>query len=164
MPLQAAAAPAVAPLPRVRLAVESDIDEILQLGRALHEENGLVDLDESLIRQAAEGAIRGRDGIVGVIGKTPIEAMIFLQLRRFWYSPSVHLEECLAYVAPEYRKSRNAIALIEFAKAAALRLDVPLLIGIVSNEKTAQKIRLYERRLGKQSGAYFLFHGHTGKG
>ena len=163
MLLQAAAAPAVAPLPRVRLAVESDLNEILQLGRALHEENGLVGLDENLIRQAAEGAISGKDGIVGVIGKTPIEAMIFLQLRRFWYSQSVHLEECLAYVLPAHRKSRNAIALIEFAKAASLKLGVPLLIGIVSNEKTAQKIKLYERRLGKQAGAYFLFNARTGK-
>ena len=165
MHTQVVAAPATATaLPRVRLAVEDDLDELLAMGHELHAENGLVSLDEDLIRQAALNALRGQDGMFGVIGKNPIEGMIFLQLRRFWYSTEVHLEESLNFVRIPFRKSRNAIALIEFAKAASLRLGVPLLIGIVSNEKTTQKIRLYERRLGKQSGAYFLWNAHTGKG
>ena len=162
---EATSAPlAATALPRVRLAVESDLEEILAMGHELHAENGLMSLDDGLIRQAALAAIHGQDGIVGVIGKDPIQAMIFLQIRRYWYSRDEHLEEALAFVRENFRKSRNAIALIEFAKAASIRLGVPLLIGIVSNDKTIQKIRLYERRLGKQSGAYFLFNGHTGKG
>jgi GNAT superfamily N-acetyltransferase len=151
-------------LPRVRRAVESDLEEVLQLGRDLHAENGLMGLDEDLIRQAAVQAIMHNNGIVGVIGKDPIEAMIYLGLRQYWYTKDVHLEEMLAYVRPDHRRSKNAIALIEFAKSASLSLGIPLLIGIVSNEKTTQKIRLYERRLGKQSGAYFVYNGHTGKG
>ena len=164
MHTQAATGPVAALLPSVRVATEDDLEEILELGHELHHENGLMSLDENAIRQAALAAIHGREGIVGVIGKNPIEGMIFLGIRQFWYSQDVHLEEMLNFVRVAHRKSRNAIALIEFAKSAATRLGVPLLIGIVSNERTEQKIKLYERRLGKPAGAYFLFQGRTGKG
>ena len=150
-------------LPKVRLAAPDELDEVIQLGRELHEENGLMNLDEDMIRQAAEGAVLHGQGIAGVIGKDPIEAMIYLGLRQYWYTKELHLEEMLNFVRPQFRKSRNAIALIEFAKSAAIKLGVPLLIGIVSNDKTAQKIRLYRRRLGEPAGAYFLYGSKTGQ-
>lgn len=154
--------PASKPLPRVRLATPADLDGLLEMGRELHRENGLMSLDEGMIRQAAEGALLHNRDTFGVIGKPGhLEAMIYLGLRQFWYSKDVHLEELLAYVSPNFRKSRNAIALIEFAKASALKLGVPLLIGIISSTNTKQKIKLYERRIGPMSGAYFLFNGKT---
>ena len=168
--MQNHAAPAVATefdstqerLPKLRLALPEDLEEVLEMGRLLHAENGLMSLDEAMMRQAAEAAILHKQGIIAVIGKNPIEAMIFLGLRQYWYSRDVHLEELLAYVLPQFRKSDNAKALIEFAKSAAAKLKLPLLIGILSNSRTAQKIRLYQRRLGEPSGAYFIFNGRTG--
>jgi len=150
-------------LPKLRLALPEDLEEVLRMGRQLHAENGLMPLDESLMRQEAEEAVlRKRGGVIAVIGKNPIEAMIFLSLRRYWYSKNMHLEELLAYVLPQFRKSNNAKALIEFAKSAALKLGLTLIIGVVSNSRTAQKVRLYQRRLGEPSGAYFIFNGRTG--
>ena len=152
-------------LPRVRVAALSDLDEIIQMGRELHAENGLMSWDEGKVEMAAVNALRGTDGIVGVIGANPIQAMIYLCRRQYWYAKDgdVHLEEFLAFVRPEFRKSNNAKALIEFAKSSSDRLGVPLLIGIVSNEKTAQKIRLYRRRLGEPAGAYFMYGSKTGQ-
>ena len=151
--------------PRVRMASVDDLDEIMQMGRELHAENGLMSWDEDKVKTAAVNALRGVDGVVGVIGAGPIQAMIYLCLRQYWYAQDgdAHLEEFLAFVRPEFRKSNNAKALIEFAKSSAKRLGVPLLIGIVSNEKTAQKIRLYRRRLGEPSGAYFIYGSKTGQ-
>ncbi len=153
-------------LPHVRLATEDDLEDILAMGRELHQENGLMSLDEGKIRQVALNALRGMDGVIGVIGKNPIEGMILLALRQFWYAKDgdMHIEEFFSHVRPQFRRSYNAQALIEFAKDTALRVGVPLLIGIVSNTRTEQKIRLYERRLGKPAGAYFVFNGHTGQG
>lgn len=163
-PQSAVAAPAAASsLPRVRLAGEDDIEQILDMGRKLHHENGLMTLDDSLIRQVAEDAILHDAGVFGVIGDPGhLEAMILLELRKYWYSSDVHLEELLNYVRPQYRRSKNAIALIEFAKTQASRLGIPLLIGILSNKSTEQKVRLYQRRLGKPSGAYWIYGGKTG--
>jgi len=150
------------PLPKVRLATPDEIEEVLAMGRELHAENGLTDLDEVAIRQAVEGAILHGQGVAAVIGRNPIEAGIFLGLRHYWYSSQMHLEEMLAFVRPQFRKSDNAKALLEFAKEAAVKLGVPLLIGIVSNDRTKQKIRLYQRRLGEPAGAYFLYNAKTG--
>jgi len=152
-------------LPHVRAATINDLDEIMEMGRELHVENGLMSWDENKVKAAAVNALQGLDGVVGIIGRNPIQAMIYLCLRQYWYAKDgdVHLEEFLAFCRPQFRKSDNAKALIEFAKSSALRLGVPLLIGIVSNERTEQKIRLYRRRLGPQAGAYFLFGSKTGQ-
>ena len=162
--LSVAAAPVAANhLPRVRLATEADIEQILDMGHALHKENGLMRLDDQLIQEITESVILNDEGVFGVIGDVGhLEGMILLQLRKYWYSQDCHIEELLNYVKPRYRKSRNAIALIEFAKSQAQRLGVPLLIGILSNKSTEQKMKLYQRRLGPPSGGYWIFNGNTG--
>jgi GNAT superfamily N-acetyltransferase len=84
-------------------------------------------------------------------------------MARFWYTEDFHLEELYNFVHPDYRKSDNAKALIDFAKNTAEKINVPLMIGIISNHRTEQKIRLYQRRLGKPSGGYWLYNANTGK-
>jgi GNAT superfamily N-acetyltransferase len=151
-------------LPKVRIAVDADIDQVIELGKMLHSENALMPLSEQKIAAAAWKAIRQDMAILGVIGDVGhVEAMIHLTIGRFWYTDDFHIEELYAFVRPEYRKTNNAKALVEFAKENSLRIGVPLLIGIISNDRTKAKIRLYERRLGEPAGAYFLFNGKTGQ-
>lgn len=149
--------------PSVRLATMDDLDDLLVLGHELHIENGLLNLDEALIRQGAVDAINGNNSVVGVIGATGnIEAAIHLAFRRFWYTADWHLEELWAYVRPQYRKSTRAKSLVQYAKHCADTLKVPLLIGILSNERTEAKVALYRRQLGEPTGAYFLYNAKTG--
>lgn len=153
----------VQPLPKIRVATMADLEDLLRLGHELHAENGLMPLDEELIRKGALDAIEGKESVVAVIGKPGrLEAAIHLSFNQFWYTSQVHLTELWAYVRPEFRKSRNAQALVEFAKNMAVRFNVPLLIGVLSNSQTEQKIRLYRRKLGAPAGAYFLYNGKTG--
>lgn len=150
-------------LPQVRTGVEADIPQIIEMGRMLHAENAMMPLSLQRVEDAARRGIAQDMAMIGIIGDVgKAEAMIGLTVGRFWYTDSFHLEELFAFVRPEFRKSNNAKALIEFAKSSALRIGVPLLIGVISNERTEAKTRLYERRLGKPSGAYFLFNGKTG--
>lgn len=156
--------PALKPLPPVRIAVEADAPQLLELGRMLHEENGLSGWAEDAVQNTMWRGIRGDRSVFGVIGPVGhVEAMILLFVGRMWYSNDPHIEELLSYVHPDHRKSENAKALVEFAKAMSDRVGVPLLIGIVSNDRTEQKIRLYQRRLGKPSGAYFIYGAKTGR-
>jgi GNAT superfamily N-acetyltransferase len=151
-------------LPKVRVAVKDDFPQILGLCRMLHAENGLTGWAEERIVSALHRAIAGDGSVIGVIGTAgSLEAMIHLFISRMWYSNDPHLEELYAYVHKDHRRSNNAKSLIEFAKSTAERLNVPLLIGIVSNHRTEQKIRLYQRRLGKPSGCYFLYNATTGR-
>ena len=140
-----------------------DLEDLLALGRELHKENGLLNLDESMIRQGAIDAINGNNSAVAVIGPVGnIEGAIHLAFRKFWYTADWHLEELWSFVRPSYRRSRNAKALIQYAMRCSETLNVPLLIGILSNIRTEAKVELYKRQLGKPAGAYFLYNAKTG--
>jgi hypothetical protein len=153
----------VQPLPKVRIATPLDIDDLLRLGDELHAENAIMPKDDTVIRQCVVDAILGRASVIAVIGEIgEIQGAIHLAFNRFWYTSDVHLAELWAFVRPQYRKSRNAVALIEFAKSMAVEFKTPLFIGVVSNTDTEKKIRMYRRRLGEPAGAYFLYNGRTG--
>lgn len=150
-------------LPKVRLAKPADAQSLFEIGCSLHEENGLMPISKERCWQAVVRAINKDRMIAGVIGPVgKLEAAIILTIGQFWYTDYPHLEELAAYVLPAYRRSNRAKALVEFAKNSASELKVPLLIGIISNNRTEAKIRLYERQLGPRSGAFYLWNGKTG--
>lgn len=127
--------------------------------KLLHEENGLFPMDEEKVRGTLKMAFERRGGTLGIIGKAGrIEAMIFMLFAQMWCTSSWHLEELFNYVRPEYRKSNNAKLLIQFAKQCAEELHLPLIIGVISNTRTEQKIKLYERQFSKPSGAFFTYN------
>ena len=146
----------------VRLARPSDEDQLFELCRQLHEENGLCRMDDDLVRNNLRTATRGEHGIIGVIegedGK--LEGVISLIISRFWYSKEWFLEELFNFVPKEYRTSTRAKSLLAYAKKCADEMKMPLLIGIVSNIRTEAKIKLYERQLPK-AGAFFLYNRET---
>ena len=149
----------------VRWADRRDEQRVMDLCHLLHKENGLFDMDEDSVRGMLRKAWNRDGGIVGVIGAPdkPLEGAICLCLEQMWYSKQWHLGELFNYVHPDHRRSDHAKALIEFAKASAEKLKVPLIIGIISNHRTEAKVRLYERRLPK-AGAFFVYNTATAGG
>jgi hypothetical protein len=146
-------------MPIVRLATMEDLPRLLKFCEQLHEENGISKIDWDVGVPFLVQGIRRQGAIVGVIGPVgAIEGMVFLQFSRFWYSKDDILDELFNYVAPEYRRSNNAKALAKFAKDCSEKIDIPLLIGILSNIRTEGKIRLYRSIFGPPSGAYFLIN------
>ena len=153
----------VTPAPKVRLIVEADIPALIAYGFDMHQETGLMRFSRKRVAETLYKALK-RDGVVvGAIG--PVgnpEAAICMMIGQFWYSDQPHLEEVFDYVRPEFRRSNYAKTLINYAKQCADEFKVPLLIGIISHQRTEAKIRLYRRLLGEPAGAYFLYNGKTG--
>jgi len=106
-------------------------------------------LDRGLARDKSIIGIVEEDGI--------IKASIGLFIWSWWYSDSVHLEDFWNFVHPEYRKSTHAKTLLSFARKASDDLSIQLLIGILSSERTAAKVRLYENEFGPSMGAGFVY-------
>lgn len=151
-------------VPRVRLAKPEDEDEIFAICKLLHDENGLFPMSEQKVRARIRECTEQRGGIIGVIGDPgDIQAIVCLIINQFWYSDTFSLDEQFAYVLPNHRRSENAKELIIFAKACAQELKLPLVIGVLSTERTRAKVRLYERQLGSPSGAYFLVGTSSGQ-
>ena len=143
---------------RVRIADKGDEEELMELSRQLWKENGLFELNENKVRSMFRKAFNREGGILGVIGAPgSIEGMICMVISSFWYSDNPHLEELFNYVAPKYRKTRNAVELVAFAKWCSDESGFPLVIGVISNERTEGKVRLYQRQLDKPIGNFFFY-------
>lgn len=150
----------------VRKATPEDIQEIWRLFLQGHKENGIftlapekVDffLHRALYPDTIHPGDTGPRGQIGVIGSPGnLEAVVFLILGSFWYSHDIHLEELLVYVDPECRASDHAKSCINWMKRMADQLGVKLLTGIISRDRTASKIRLYDRHLPRV-GAFYLY-------
>ena len=150
----------------IRKATPFDAPEIWRLFLQVHRENGLFTIDPSKVTGLLDRALhperipawdtgpRAQIGVIGPYGR--LEALVFLLISSFWYSSELHLEELLVYVDPECRKSRHAIVCIDWMKKLADELKIPLLTGIISKDRTAAKIRLYDRQLPR-IGAFYLY-------
>lgn len=147
-------------LPLVRAAAPDDFPQLMEFCHLLYKENGAVSVHWPTVEIMMMNGVNGDGACVGVIGPVgAVEGMIYLRISTMWYSEDAILEEIFNFVPRKYRKSRNAQALIEFAKNAAKRFDVPLLIGVLSKKKTRAKVRFYSQHLGEPSGAFFWYRG-----
>ena len=155
----------------VRRATPEDHEGIWELLDLVHEENAVLTqsklkidwyldriLHPELIAEGDTG-VRGFIGVIGPVGA--LEGMIIICLGTMWYSDDILLEEYVNFVHPKHRKSDHAKTLVSYAKHIADKTGTPLLIGIVSNTRTAAKVRLYRRQL-PECGSFFLYNATAG--
>jgi len=151
---------------KVRIATMSDMDEIMSLAVEAAKENGFLDASTTLLAKAVWGPINQDHGIIGCIGEPGalLEGMVVLSIGKIFYSDTDCLEERTLYLRPEFRSAKGGRAnkLLEFSMSAADSLGLPLLIGVLSNERTEAKCRLYQRKLGPAAGAYWIYRTRTG--
>jgi len=143
----------------VEIATPDDEDLIVDMFKLMHEENGIFDISEDKVRQMVRMATSNKGGIIGIIkGDDSLEGMICLIIDQLWYSEEWFLSELFNFVHPNFRRSSRVKSLLAFAKKCSTEVHLPLLIGVVSNERTEAKVKLYERQFPK-AGAFFMFNG-----
>ncbi len=147
----------------VRLAGKAEEAELMEMCREIHAENGLVSMSEPKVKAMLNRAFNREGGIIGVIGEPgSLEAIIMIVMTSFWSSEDTHLEELFSYVRRPFRRKLHgpnlphAEALAHFAKKCSNEIGVPLVIGIITNNRMAGKVRLYRKIFGYPSGAYFV--------
>lgn len=156
--------------PTVRLAGPEDEREIYRLLMLANAENAIMESNSArvmyFVQRFLYGAFiqdDGPRGCFGVIGQGPggkLEAVVMMAIGQFWYTMQQHLEEYLVFVDPEFRQGnlRHGIVLIDWAKEQVHKTGLPLITGILSNNRTEAKCRLYRRHLPK-IGEYFFYSG-----
>lgn len=141
----------------VRGATPADEPELLRLLRLMWAEGGMFPLDEDCVRDIFARAFNKDGGLIGVIGEIGnLRAALYLLITRQWYTTHFHIEDIFNFVDPAHRSSSYADALIRFAQHSADSLGIPLFLGVLSNKRTLEKVRLYRRRLGMPVGAVFV--------
>jgi len=141
----------------VRKALPRDREPILEICRQNHSENGQFSLSLPKVEAMVDKAFTGGGAVVGLVGDNRIEGAILLLCAQFWYTDDWALEEIFNYVHPDFRRSTHAKDMIQFGKRCSDELGIPLVIGVVSNERTRAKMELYRRQLGDPVGGYFLY-------
>jgi len=144
----------------------SDVDDIMELAMSACSENGFVEPNPTKLLSEIWPALnrdKGIIGVVGVSGQKP-QGAILLRIGNIWYSDAEILEERAVFIHTDFRSAKGGRArkLCEFGKRVSDELGIPLTIGVLSNQRTEGKIRMYERIFGKPSGAYFLYGIRTG--
>jgi hypothetical protein len=141
----------------VRLAIPSDETEMMGFLRDMWTENGMARLYPDKVRNFLRRGLVRDNALIGVIrGPKEIEASVGLFIGEWWYSDEQHVEDFWNFVREPYRRSDHAKALLDFARWAGEQLQRALLMGVLSDERTAAKVRLYQRKFGQPKGAIFV--------
>jgi hypothetical protein len=140
----------------VRKALPVDKPQIMEMCEENWKDNRQFSLSITKVEAMIDKAFSRGGTIIGVIGPAKIEGMIVLNIGSFWYTDDWCLEEVQNYVRPQFRKTTHAKDMIDFGKRCSDELGIPLVIGVVSNERTRAKMELYRRRLGDPVGGYFI--------
>lgn len=157
----------------VRLATPEDEENLLDLAIRAWHENGIMDVNPEKMLGMIRPSLYLWQGLCGVIGEPgkKIEGAVLLRMSQMWYSDSWMLEEKAVFVDPDFRRIGkirsgqtvgHARRLVEFSKQVADGLNVPLIIGVLSNHRTKSKVKFYERQFGEPAGAFFLYGVKTG--
>lgn len=151
---------------KVRVGTPADVDAMMELALAACDENGFVSPNPEKLLGEIWPALNMDHGLIGIIGESgqKLEGAVLLRIGTMWYSDNQVLEEKAIFIHPDYRSAKGGRArlLCEFSKKVADNLEIPLIIGVLSNHRTEAKVRLYERQFGKPSGAFFLYGATTG--
>lgn len=140
-------------------AKPADKEAVIEICKEDHFENGQFSLSPPKLEAMVSRILDKGEGVIGLIRKSSeVEAVMLMQISQFWYTQDYCLEEVLNFVRPQYRRSTNAKDMIQFAKRCSDELGIPLVIGVVSNERTKPKIELYRRQLGESVGGYFIYN------
>lgn len=156
-----------APAITVRVANLDDLDPVMALCMAAVEDNGFLGADPIKLVHAVYPALMLDGGVIGVVEEPDgtLSGGVLLHISKHWYSEESFLEEKSVFIHPDFRrvKGGRAARLMEFAKHTSDTLGLPLLIGVLSSERTEGKTRLYKQKFGEPSGAFFLYNGRTGR-
>lgn len=143
----------------VQIGTPQDVDQLMALASSACEENGFLPPNPVKILQEIWSALHQHYGLVGIIKNETglIEGAILMRIGDMWYSDQMVLEERGIFIHPDYRNAKGGRArkLCEFAKEVSERINIPLVIGILSNTRTEAKVRLYNDSLASRLVHFF---------
>lgn len=143
--------------PDVRLAVLDDLKSVLELMHCAANEDAQHPVDDIKVVDMLRRYYEQQGALLAVIGEpgSPV-AYLLMIVDPIWYSQDFQLLELSLFVHPEHRRSNYAKQLMQFSKQASEGLQLDLTIGVLSNDRTEAKVRLYQRQF-KTAGAYFMY-------
>ena len=144
----------------VRIGTLDDLDPMMELALMGAAENGISISSPRKVLEEVYPALARKGGLMGVVGPRggKPQGGVLLRIVEPWYTDTEVLEERAIFIHPDHRSAKGgrAARLCEFSIKVSDELGLPLMIGVLSNHRTAAKVKLYERFFGPPSGAYWF--------
>lgn len=151
----------------IRIGSPDDLPDMMDIAMHASEENGFVRKSVNKMLREIYCALHTDHGLMGIIGVAgePAEGAVLLRIGEMWYSDDPVIEEKAIFVRPEFRAAKGGRArrLCKFSRYVADSMKLPLIIGVLSDQRTQGKVRMYTREFGQPSGAFFLHNASTGE-
>lgn len=156
----------------IRIGTVEDLDDMMDIAMNASDENGFVQPSQSKMLREIYSALSLDNGMMGIIGVKGerAEGAVLLRIGQMWYSDDPVVEEKAIFIRPEFRGGTGAVGpsgrarrLCRFSRHISDSMGLPLIIGVLSNNRTAGKVRMYQREFGEPSGAFFLHGASTVK-
>lgn len=151
---------------RVRIGAPADLQAVMALAMQSTEENAVVPPSEMRVLEHVWSALNQHFGIIGLIEGPDgnLEAGVMLRIGTLWYADEPIIEEKGVFVHPDFRQAKGGRGsrLLEWCEDFSDRMEIPLIIGVLSTERTKAKVRMYTRHLGDPAGAFWIYNGRTG--
>ena len=160
---------------KIRLAGPEDEDELLELCRARHLDEGLLNYhgkpfnfsEERCRRILHRAIIPNRNstdlawcGVIGAPGEI-LQGSVYVSVQYFGESDEQYLSERWNWIRPEFRKSDHGKLLIAFADAIADELKMVVMRGDISPEDDTAKARFFRRNGSMPVGRMFVYGGQA---
>ena len=144
----------------VRIARPQDELGILDLCWLAHGERSERSLNKVKVQTMVRSCLTGQCGMIGIVEvASDVRAMVGLIVSSAWCSDDLELHDWLVFVRPDCRHLRYLTPLLAFAKQQSIRLNLPLWMGFIGDERAEAKARAYHRHLPK-FGEFFRFDPH----
>ncbi len=145
----------------LRLATPDDIEQVGTLLWLMLDEIGIGAVNEPKAREAVTRSIRENSCLV-TEWQGEIVGVLGLVMTSWWYSSDRFLTDVFFFVHPQHRADRNeggenaghATKLIAWAKAAAKRVKVPLVLSVGTDIAPLPKIRFMRKHMEPFGGSF----------
>lgn len=142
----------------VRLATLADEEQILKLCCLAHAEMPERSLSLPKVQSMVRQSLTTDQGLIGIVKvDNDVRAMIGLIVSSPWCSEDLEIYDWLAFVRPDCRHLRYFTQLLLWAKGQAHRMQLPIVLGFIGDERVEAKARAYRRHMPK-FGEFFRYH------
>lgn len=139
----------------MRVAVPSDVDSIFDLLKLMHEEVGVLTVDESKALGTIRTIVDTRQCLVSTEAGQIVGSLGLTFAEPAWYSTDRGLVDKWFYIHPDHRGGTHAQDLILTAKRLARIADVPLWVGVSATKKTVRKMLFLEKYMHPFGGMFY---------
>ena len=128
----------------VRIADQSDLNEILDMLWEMHLESGMGSLSVDRVQEKVSSTFSKGLIIISENGQK-ITGSIGLNKFQFWWSDDWALADQWSFVRKKHRKSKAFLSLVKKAKEISLEAKVPLLLANFGTVEEERKTKLFSR-------------------